>query len=146
MKTSKRIWSKEELTIVYYIAKWDLSGIDITMEELANAVIGNTTLVSLNMQVSHFRSILDIEETNLTGASNVMRELVEEYKDFTMTQIRAKVVSKIQSSDSDIISHRKKKVSLESSKRVAKLNEASRLVFENKIKGLQKHRNLIKVQ
>tara|TARA_R110002126_G_scaffold1823_4_gene10882 strand:+ start:381 stop:818 length:438 start_codon:yes stop_codon:yes gene_type:complete len=145
MKTSKRIWSKEELTIVYYIAKWDLSGIDISMEELAEAVIGNTTLVSLNMQVSHFKNILNIEETNLTGASNLMRELLEDYRDCTMTQIRARVISKIQSSVSNIISHKKIKASLESSKRIAKLNKASDLVFENKLKGLRKHRNLRKI-
>ena len=145
MKSSKRIWTKEELTIAYYIAKWDLTGIDITPEELAEAVIGNTTLVSLQMQVTHFRNILNIEDSNLTGASNVMIELINEYKDYTMTQIRAQVISKIQSSISNIISHNKNKKSLEASKRVAKLNEDLNLVFENKIKELQKYRNLRKL-
>ena len=104
----KKDWSKEELTIAYYIAKWDLSGIDATMEELALAVIGDTTVTSLDMQVKQL------------------------------------VVSKIQSCSSDIISYNKNKAVLESSKRVEKLNAASELLFQNKIKELKKHRNLRK--
>ncbi len=145
MKSSKRIWNKEELTIAYYIAKWGLTGIDITPEELAELVIGNTTEVSLQMQVTHFRSILNIEDSNLTGASNVMIELINEYKDVTMTQIRAQVISKIQSSVSNIISNKKKKNALESYKRVQSLNADLQKNHDNKIASMRKYRNLKKL-
>tara|TARA_R110000744_G_scaffold380220_1_gene500315 strand:+ start:92 stop:523 length:432 start_codon:yes stop_codon:yes gene_type:complete len=140
----KKDWSKEELTIAYYIAKWDLSGIDSTMEELALVVIGNTTVKSLDMQVMHFRRLLNLEENTLFANSKRMEELRKDYKDLTMTQVRKLVVSKIQSCSSDIISYNKNKAVLESSKRVEKLNAASELLFQNKIKELKKHRNLRK--
>ena len=140
----KKDWSKEELTIAYYIAKWDLSGIDSTMEELALVVIGNTTVKSLDMQVMHFRRLLNLEENTLFANSKRMEELRKDYKDLTMTQVRKLVVSKIQSCSSDIISYNKNKAVLESSKRVEKLNAASELLFQNKLKELKKHRNLRK--
>lgn len=145
MKSSKRIWNKEELTIAYYIAKWGLTGIDVTPEELAESVIGDTTEASLQMQVANFRSILNIEGFQLDHTSKAQNDLINEYKNTTMTQIRAQVISKIQSSVSNIISNKKKKNALESSKRVQSLNADLQKNHDNKVASMQKYRNLRKL-
>ena len=145
MKSSKRIWNKEELIIAYYIAKWGLTGIDVTPEELAESVIGDTTEASLQMQVANFRSILNIEGFQLDHTSKAQNDLINEYKNTTMTQIRAQVISKIQSSVSNIISNKKKKNALESSKRVQSLNADLQKNHDNKVASMQKYRNLRKL-
>jgi len=65
----KRIWSKQELTIAYYVAKFNLNGLEnISLSELAEDVIKNTTKQSLNMQVANFRYLLDIPGHKLEDA------------------------------------------------------------------------------
>ena len=94
MSTIKK-WSKKELQIAYYIAKWDMNGLAIEVEDLMAGVIVGTTKSSLTRQVANFRYILDIPGYQLKNGSKAMAKIVEEFKDTTMTNVRKIVLKTI---------------------------------------------------
>ena len=85
----KHSWTKQDLTVAYYIAKWDLNGLGISKDEIIDNVIGDSTVPSLNMQVANFRYLLGIEGYQLEHASEAMKDLVDELQNKTVTQVRA---------------------------------------------------------
>lgn len=138
MTTKKRIWTKEELTIAYYIAKWDYNGLQIDEGELVDGVIGRTTKPSLQMQVANFRYLLDIEGYQLEDASEAMKELVAELQNKTVTQIRHMVIDYIQSHGDEIKTASLSKNNNEARIRAKALNEQEQLNHENKLKSWAK--------
>jgi hypothetical protein len=144
MKTSKRIWTNQELTIAYYMAKWNMNGIGITEQALVDGVIGNTSVGSFRMQVANFRYLLDIEGCQLTHASKKMKELCEKLSNKTMTQVRRMVIKAIKQSDVSSEYYSTKKNNEAAYKRRDELNQLSETNYQNKLKQLKRYRNLVK--
>jgi len=130
MKNSKRIWTKEELTIAYYIAKWDYNGLGIEEEDLVESVIGNTTVASLQFQVANFRHILGIEGFTKSDASKAMYKLVDDLANTTMTNVRKLVLAKIDKSETKIQKAKVTKVNKAANTRRDELNAESQRNFE----------------
>ena len=134
MKTTKRIWNKTELTIAYYIAKWDYNGLAIEEEDLVEAVIENTTVASLRFQVANFRHVLNIEGFKKEGASAEMFALAEELKDTTSTNVRKIVLKAIENSEAKIKSNQVNKENKAAMKKRDLLNALSQKNFEAEMK------------
>lgn len=145
MSTTKRIWTKEELTIAYYIAKWDYNGLQISEEDLVDGVIGRTTKPSLKMQIANFRYVLGIEGFKLEHASQAMKDLADELANKTVTQVRNLVVDIIVKSDTDIVKAQSSRSNKAIDKRRESLNKVSEETFQNKMRALGKYRNLTPV-
>jgi hypothetical protein len=143
--TPKRIWSTEELTIAYYISKWDYSGLNISEEDLVNGVICDTTVASLRMNVANFRNLLNIEGFNLDHTTKAQKQLVEDLKDVTMMQVRQSVLAKISSSFENIKEQKVVKEINKKSEKLAKANKELQAEFERKLALAQKGRNLKKI-
>jgi len=143
MKNSKRMWTKEELTIAYYIAKWDYNGLRATENDLVDIAIGNTTKASLNMHVANFRHLLNIDGYKLENTSKLMDVIIEELKNKTITQVRS-IVNKILAGKED------KFAAAQTNRNNAKIAEGAEkanilltLIFEKKLKSMNRYRNLI---
>lgn len=138
----KRIWTKGELTIAYYIAKWNYNGLGADEAHIVDNVIGDTTRASLNMQTANFRYLLGIEGPQLDHTSQLQADIVEEYKNKTVTQMR-KVLDNIIEPLSLKIKERKVFTNNSKTKeRANALNEQSELNFHNKLKAMRMHRRL----
>lgn len=144
MKRGKqRIWSKDELIIAYYIARYGYSGLNICEDDLVDYVIGDTTKNSLRMQSANFRYLLGIEGYALSHTSELQREIVEELKNKTTTQVRKIIQAKLEQS-SDLISLgivKKNNHSIE--KRKDQLNQQLKLNFEKEFERRSRGRKLI---
>ena len=145
MSKSNKIWTKEDLTIAYYIAKWDYSGLGINEDGLVE-VIGNTTKASLLKQTANFRFILGIDGYKLNGSSKNKKVLADELQNKTITQVRKIVLDAIESSDYDVQKAEGTRTNTIIKKRTDKLNEESEQAFQNKLKALRKHQNLKPIQ
>lgn len=133
--SKKRIWNEKELTIAYYIAKWDMLGVGVELEDLVNEVIGDTTVNSLNMQVANFRFLLNIPGRQLEHASNVMKELVDKYQNQTMTQMRRLLNVIISESDVKIEKAKTRRNNDTANEKRDVLNEQERIDHLNKMKS-----------
>lgn len=140
-------WSQEDLTIAYYFAKWGLSGLGLSEEELV-IVIGETTRPSLLKQAANFRAYLNIEGFKL-GENKTpcpKKQLtLDTLKDKTITQVR-KMVLKTIDSRSDLI----EKVRISKQNQTAfqkrdELNEELRKNHENKMKSISQFRRLKRI-
>jgi len=143
----EKVWSEEELIIAYYIAKWNLSGIQISEEDLAAYVI-DTTANSLKMQTANFRHLLQIDGYQLAAGPSLgcnKRVIIDKLKDKTITQVRKIILDYIDSIDKDILKRKSTSVNLSINKNKEKLNKTSQLIFEQKLKSLNKYRNLRKI-
>jgi hypothetical protein len=136
---SKKKWSKEDLTVVYYFSKWGLTGLDVTEEELVESVL-DTTHYSFNSQTANFRFLLNLDGHKLEHASKAMITLIEETKNLTMTQVRNIVIDIINKerledrptvAEKDAKSHNDKIAKLAEEK-----NQKSRTRFADHIKKL----------
>jgi len=142
---TKRIWNTEELTMAYYIAKWDENGLKMSKEDLAEYVITNTSTQSLKMQAANFRFLLGLEGYQLEDASAAQRQLVDELDNLTVTQVR-NIIFTYSDSVSDRTEELKRKsanksVNQKRDDENAKLDE----VFQAKVKSLSQFRNLRKL-
>lgn len=142
---TKRIWNTEELTIAYYIAKWDINGLKMSREDLANFVITNTSVRSLNMQAANFRYLLGLEGYQLEDASQAQRQLVDELDNMTVTQVRNNIFTY-----ADSVSDRTEelRVTFENKSVNQKRDEANAqldAVYQKKVKSLSQFRNLRKL-
>lgn len=122
MATTKRIWNKQELTIAYYIAKWDIGGLKITEQELVDYVIGRTTRPSLKMQVANFRFLLQLDGPQLEDASQAMRSLAEELSNHTVVQVRSIIFNYIDKMEDVILEQKTKGINATINKRRDELN------------------------
>lgn len=138
----KRIWTKEELTITYYITKYGMSGLNVSFENIAGGIIPNTSTPSLKMQMACFRFILDIEGYKLEHGSKAMKVLYEELKDKTITQIRNQVKEIISKSEYAIENAKVSQNNTKAYKRRDELNKASEKTFSERLKFLNKYRRL----
>lgn len=142
---TKRIWSKEELTIAYYIAKWDYSGLNISEDDFANYIITDTTVASLRMQTSCFRYLLGLSGSRLTHCSEAMRELVDELANKTISQVRRSILNYVDEQEESIKILTRQKGNQKINKKKDALNEQYRMNFENKVTALSKGRRLKKI-
>jgi hypothetical protein len=145
MKQPKRIWSREELIIAYYIAKWDYNGLSITSEDIVDIAIKGSSKSSLNMHVANFRHLLNIDGYKLEHTSKLMDEVVEEMKNKTVTQVRGIVNMILDKKEDELEAARVKRKNAQIAERAEKANVVLFLIFENKVKAMQKHRRLRKL-
>jgi hypothetical protein len=135
------------LTIAYYIAKWGFSGLQgITLEELVNYVMPDTTVGSLKMQIANFRHVLGFEERTLKDASKAMYDLHEQLKNKTMTQVRSSITPDLEVANEQIADGRIKAHNMKVRADRDKKQAAADAIVENKLKQLSKQRNLRRVQ
>jgi hypothetical protein len=142
---TKRIWNTEELTIAYYIAKWDENGLKMSKEDLAEYVITNTSVRSLNMQAANFRFLLGLEGYQLEDASAAQRQLVDELDNLTVTQVR-NIIFTYADSVSDRTEELKRKSANKSvNQKRDEANAELEAQFQAKVKSLSQFRNLRKL-
>ena len=139
----KRIWNKQELTIAYYMAKYDMSGINIEEDTLIHTVIKDTSKASLRMQVANFRHLLNIEGYQLSHASQAMKDLCDEYDTKSQSEIKMLVISYIDACELDIADYTTQKANKIVNKRRDKLNSILKSNFENKLATMCRFRNLV---
>ena len=138
-KNSKRIWTKEELTFAYYVSKYgNLNGLNMKKEEVVNYVIGDTTERSFDMQVANFNYLLGIGESQYTDYSQLMVEVVEDFKNTTVTQLRDLMVDYAASIDDKVEERRVKLANTEANSKVEELNKVANKNFEAKLKMFAK--------
>jgi len=132
---SLRIWTREELIITYYVTRYDLTGLGITEEDLVLGVIGGTTVHSFHMQQANFRYGLGIEGYQLDSVSRSMWNLIEEFKDKEMLDIRPMIIDYISKSNEKI---KKSQIQQRNKKTETKMSEANRLLDEQFQRELKK--------
>lgn len=142
---TKRIWNTNELTIAYYIAKWDINGLKMSREDLADFVITNTSVRSLNMQAANFRFLLGLEGYQLEDASQAQRQLVDELDNMTVTQVRNTIFTY-----ADSVSERTEELRVTFANKSVnqKRDEANTqldAIFQKKVMSMSKFRNLRKL-
>lgn len=144
MKNKKRIWTKEELTLAYYSARWDMQNISHTEDEIVHGVIGNTSVASFRMQVANFRYLLNIEGYQLDHTSQAMRDLCDEYDSLSREDVGMLVMAYIDAQTSDLSSYTKSSHNKRVNNRRDRLNAQSELIFQNKLAHMRKTRRLVK--
>lgn len=143
MSNKNKVWSEKELTIAYYIAKWGFSGLQgITLEELVNYVMPDTTVGSLKMQIANFRHVLGFEERTLKDASKAMYGLHNQLKNDTMTQVRSLIVPNLEAAFDQIANGRDKARNVKLQADHKKKQAAVDRITVSKLKQLYKQRNL----
>lgn len=95
----RKSWSRGDLIIAFYIAKFGLKGLNITRAELVKEVIGETTIKSLNMQAANFRFMLNIEGNRLSATSKNKLAIIEELGTRPIVFVRTIVLELIANSD-----------------------------------------------
>lgn len=143
--SKRRIWTKDELIIAYYIAKWNYSGLKTTEDELVNYVIQNTTAASLFMQVSNFRNLITGSEEGLSNPSKLMAEIFDELANKTMIQVRNIVLDYMDSKEEDIKSIKVSKANAKVNEKRDKANAELQAVFDRKMAYKNKYQRLTKV-
>lgn len=145
-KVEKRIWTRAELTIAYYIAKWDYNGLKVSEEDLIEAVIGDTTKRSLDMQVANFRYILGIEGYSLEHFSKAQDDVATSLQNKTITQVRRLIETIIRNSDAKISfqQNRRNNDKIEDVRKQLNTDEQNR--FEAKMNAFSKYRRLTPVK
>lgn len=142
MAKAKRFWTREELIIAYYIAKWDYSGLNISEHDFANYVITDTTVASLRMQTACFRQLLGLDGHRLAHCSELMKELVKELENKTISQVRKLIFSYVDLQEDNIKILTIQKENKIVNKKRDQLNTQYQLDFDNKLKSLRRYRNL----
>ena len=146
MSKGTKVWNEQELTIAFYIAKWGYAGLkDTSEEEIAMCIISDTTVQSLRMQVANFRFVLGLEGRTLKDASKAMYELNDKLTNKTMSQVRSLILPTINDADVCVNDIRVKGLNLKVRAISDKKQAAMDAVYDNKVKDLQKHRNLRKL-
>ena len=141
----KRIWNNEELTIAYYIAKWDLNGLNMTEEDLADYVIGNTSTQSLRMQTANFRHLLGLEGYSLEDASEAQKSVVDLMANKTVTQVRNIIFTYADSVSDQISANKAKKTNSKIDIRKDELNDMLQMNFENQLAMKSMNRRLRRI-
>lgn len=145
-ESTQKKWSKIELIIAYYIAKWDYNGLSITEDELVNCIL-DTSKASLKFQVMRFRSLLGLgEEWMESEGCKANKEVVDELANITVVRVRKMVADYIEENACQELKNKTetKSINKEVNKRRDALNEQSKVNFENKLAHLKKYRRLRK--
>lgn len=147
-QNKKRIWSSNELTIAYYIAKHGYTGLKISEYDFVEYIIGDTTIPSLRMQIANFRYLLNIEGYQLAagGEQPAKRKIVEELQNLTATQVRRIIKDYVLTIEDSIEIAKRNKSNKEINKRKDALNAQEQINFENKLAQMRRYRKLVKKQ
>lgn len=146
MASVKRIWNDQELTIAYYIAKWDVAGLKISEKDLVQYVIGETTHTSLKMQVANFRYLLGVEGPQLQDASQSMKRLVDDLANKTMTQVRNTIFAYMEEIEASIEQLKIKGVNAQINKRRDEANAQLNKNFEAQLAIKSQYRRLKRIE
>jgi hypothetical protein len=85
-------WSKEDTIVTYFFVKFGIKGLPVKDEkELAEFVIG-TSVVSLQMQAANIRYLLGYEDGVLTDFSKVQSDVVDQYKNTSVEELKQIVI------------------------------------------------------
>lgn len=138
----KRIWTKGELRIAYYIAKWGYHALNITEEELVDHVIGDTSTTSLRRQSANFRFILGIDGYQLEHVSRAQKNLVDELASQNQQQVRRDITAFIDHRSDEIFDRKVSSHNKVVEKKKEDLNNQLQLDFKNKLAIISRGRNL----
>lgn len=144
MASKKRIWSKNELIIAYYIAKWDYAGLKISEHDFVEYIIGNTSVPSLRMQIANFRHLLQLDGYKLGDASQAMKDLVKELDNKTISQVRRMIKSYVEECEESIKILTIKSGNKEVNKKRDALNAQYQINFEKELAMKSRGRKLIR--
>jgi fructose-1,6-bisphosphatase len=137
-KNSKRIWSNEELTFAYYVAKYgSLDMLKMTKEDVVHHIIGNTTERSFDMQVENFKHLLGIGEGAYDNYSQKMVEVSESLKNHTVTNVREILMDYAMKMDDVAEQRRVSRANKTVKSKTDELNEVLNKQFENKLKMMK---------
>lgn len=88
----KKIWSKNDLIIALFIAKFSIRGLGKLKPEIAKDIIQDTTVKSLNMQAANFRYLLNLDGVKLSGSSALKIEVRSEFGFLPYSKLRPLVL------------------------------------------------------
>jgi len=133
MKNVQHEWSKNDLTIAYYLTRWDYSGLGINDEDIVDSVIPNTTVHSLNMQMANFRFLLNLDGYVLSDASTLMKEIVDTFENSTTEFVKNIVINFIQKCD--VTLGRNLRTNRKVNEKKDELNRLAQEMFDKKLKS-----------
>lgn len=118
-------WSKNDTIITFYTVKYGLKGLPVKdTKDLAEGVIG-ATVASFNMQSSNIRYLLGYDEGTLDHHSETQENVVNEYNNTPLEDLRSLVINIIDKSNYNDnlkkIADRKKAIEAEKKRKTQKL-------------------------
>lgn len=138
MKNSKRIWSSEELTIAFYIAKYGVEQLKMDEGFIVDYVIGDTSVASLKMQVANFNELLDLDGPRLSHYSKAMVTVVENNDNKSQKDLTQEIFDFCDSRENEITARKTKVANKSVSQKTLDLNIELNKNFEAKMKNLAK--------
>ncbi len=92
-------WNKDDTIVTFYYVRHELKGLPVKDEkELAEHVIGSSK-TSLMLQAANIRYILGYEGGTLTDFSKVQSDVVDEFKNMPVEQLKEIVINIIMKRD-----------------------------------------------
>ena len=138
MKNSKRIWSNEELTIAFYIAKYGVEQLKMDEDFIVNYVIGDTTVASLKMQVANFNELLDLDGPRLTAYSKAMITVVDNSDNKSQKDLTQEIFDFCDTRENEIADRKIKVANRSVSQKTVDLNIELNRTFDAKMKSFAK--------
>ena len=138
MKNSKRIWSNEELTIAFYIAKYGVEQLKMDEDFIVDYVIGDTTVASLKMQVANFNELLDLDGPRLTAYSKAMITVVDNNDNKSQKDLTQEIFNFCDTRENEIADRKIKVANRSVSQKTVDLNIELNRTFDAKMKSFAK--------
>tara|TARA_R110000744_G_C19250537_1_gene550245 strand:+ start:616 stop:1062 length:447 start_codon:yes stop_codon:yes gene_type:complete len=138
MKNSKRIWSNEELTIAFYIAKYGVEQLKMDEDFIVDYVIGNTSVASLKMQVANFNELLDLDGPRLTAYSKAMITVVDNNDNKSQKDLTQEIFDFCDTRENEIADRKIKVANRSVSQKTLDLNIELNRTFDAKMKSFAK--------
>ena len=92
-------WNKDDTIVTFYYVKHELKGLPVKDEkELAEFVIGSSK-AALLMQAANIRFILGYEAGTLTDFSQIQSDVVDEFKNMSVEELKEIVIGIIMKRD-----------------------------------------------
>ena len=136
MKNSRRIWSNEELTIAFYISKYGAESLKMDEGFIVDCVIGDTSIISLKMQVANFNQLLDLEGPRLSAYSKAMVTVVDCNDNKSQKDLAQEIFDFCDLREKDIAARRIKIQNRTVSQKTLDLNIELNKNFDAKMKSL----------
>ena len=135
---SKRIWSNEELTIAFYIAKYGAEQLKMDEDFIVDYVIGNTSVASLKMQVMRFNELLDLDGPRLTAPTPAMAKVVNDNDNKSQKNLTQEIFDFCDTRENEIADRKTKVANRSVSQKTVDLNIELNKTFDAKMKSFAK--------
>jgi len=135
---SKRIWSNEELTIAFYIAKYGVEQLKMDEDFIVDYVIGNTSVASLKMQVANFNELLDLDGPRLAAYSKAMVTVVDNNDNKSQKDLTQEIFNFCDTRENEIADRKTKVANKSVAQKTLDLNIELNKNFDAKMKSFAK--------